>query len=188
MGLRPCRAAVAQPAPCRLPAAARGARRGKTGRPSSRLALGLLRRSCRLVPGSFLSTCNNTQGGVAINSEAQALDANGVPIPGLFAAGEVAGEAMCVCRLSAAHSCWLGLRFCRPGVSQSGRQAGRQAALSIRCCRACCRASPLFRPLPAARRRRARRKPAGWQLAARVCGVWAARGAQRCSFCAGPAA
>ncbi|PSC72118.1 tobamovirus multiplication 1-like [Micractinium conductrix] len=32
-----------------------------------------------------------TMGGVAINSEAQALDANGVPIPGLFAAGEVAG-------------------------------------------------------------------------------------------------
>ncbi|PRW56901.1 fumarate reductase flavo [Chlorella sorokiniana] len=32
-----------------------------------------------------------TMGGVAINPEAQALDANGVPVPGLFAAGEVAG-------------------------------------------------------------------------------------------------
>ena len=31
------------------------------------------------------------QGGVAISPEAQALDANGVPVPGLFAAGEVAG-------------------------------------------------------------------------------------------------
>ena len=31
------------------------------------------------------------QGGVAINPEAQALDANGMPVPGLFAAGEVAG-------------------------------------------------------------------------------------------------
>ena len=28
---------------------------------------------------------------MAINPEAQALDANGVPLPGLFAAGEVAG-------------------------------------------------------------------------------------------------
>jgi len=31
------------------------------------------------------------QGGVAINPEAQALDSNGVPLPGLFAAGEVSG-------------------------------------------------------------------------------------------------
>ena len=31
------------------------------------------------------------QGGVAINPEAQVLDAEGSPIPGLFAAGEVTG-------------------------------------------------------------------------------------------------
>lgn len=31
------------------------------------------------------------QGGVAINPEAQVLDGQGTPIPGLFAAGEVTG-------------------------------------------------------------------------------------------------
>ena len=34
---------------------------------------------------------HHTMGGVAINTNAQVLDANGKPIPGLYAAGEVTG-------------------------------------------------------------------------------------------------
>lgn len=43
-----------------------------------------------LSHASVASVCA-LQGGVAISPEAQALDATGMPVPGLFAAGEVAG-------------------------------------------------------------------------------------------------
>lgn len=43
------------------------------------------------MPWLLSPRCQVTQGGVAINPEAQALDANGVAVPGLFAAGEVTG-------------------------------------------------------------------------------------------------
>lgn len=64
----------------------------------------------------------NQQGGVAIDVEAQALDANGVPVPGLFAAGEVAGGLHGANRLGG-NSLLECVVF--------GRRAGRNAAAFV---------------------------------------------------------
>lgn len=63
------------------------------------------------------------QGGVAISREAQALDASGVPVPGLFAAGEVAGGLHGANRLGG-NSLLECVVF--------GRRAGRNAAAFVR--------------------------------------------------------
>ncbi|EFN54784.1 hypothetical protein CHLNCDRAFT_134736 [Chlorella variabilis] len=64
-----------------------------------------------------------TMGGVAISREAQALDASGVPVPGLFAAGEVAGGLHGANRLGG-NSLLECVVF--------GRRAGRNAAAFVR--------------------------------------------------------
>ncbi len=117
------------------------------------------------------------QGGVAINPEAQALDANGVPVPGLFAAGEVGGSK------------WGG------GPGAQSRTGCSWAHVPLNAGRRGCRFSAASAALPtqstlppptappAGGGRPARRQPPGRQLAARVRGVWAARGAQRRRIC-----
>ena len=63
--------------------------------------------------------CHALQGGVAINPDAQVLDANGMPIPGLYAAGEVSGGLHGANRLGG-----NSLLEC----AVFGRRAGRAAA------------------------------------------------------------
>lgn len=49
-------------------------------------------RALRLLGGSHVSLDSYTLGGISINEQAECLNKFGIPIPGLYAAGQITGS------------------------------------------------------------------------------------------------